>query len=124
MFHPDTAGAHTTWTADAPCFVCSFWMDNFNGVTIHLNHRDITMAAISRASYAKLAAYKKRMGWGFPWLSSLEATSTSTIASRFPDETQEVEYNYRRPPVGIDRGTRHQRVHEGRRSDLPHLLHL
>src|SRR5215218_7468263 len=71
MFNPDTAGAHTTWTADAPCFVCSFWMDNFNGITIHLNHRDITIAAISRAPYPKLAAYKKRMGWGFPWLSSL-----------------------------------------------------
>jgi predicted dithiol-disulfide oxidoreductase (DUF899 family) len=71
MFNPDSAGADTTWTADAPCFVCSFWMDNFNGITIHLNHRDITMAAISLAPYPKLAAYKKRMGWGFPWLSSL-----------------------------------------------------
>src|SRR5439155_20153493 len=43
MFNPDTAGPHTPWTADAPCFVCSFWMDNFNGITVHLNHRDITM---------------------------------------------------------------------------------
>jgi predicted dithiol-disulfide oxidoreductase (DUF899 family) len=84
MFNPDTAGAHTTWTSDAPCFVCSFWMDNFNGVTIHLNHRDIMMAAISRAPYAKLAAYKKRMGWGFHGFPRWEATSTSTIASRFP----------------------------------------
>ena len=56
MFNPATARAQTTWTADAPCFVCAFWMDNFNGITIHLNHRDITMAAISRAPYAKLAA--------------------------------------------------------------------
>jgi predicted dithiol-disulfide oxidoreductase (DUF899 family) len=49
MFNPETAGAKTTWTVDAPCFSCSFWMDNFNGITVHLNHRDITMAAVSRA---------------------------------------------------------------------------
>src|SRR2546428_3733811 len=71
MFNPDTAGPHTPWTQDAPCFVCSFWMDNFNGITVHLNHRDITMAAVSRAPYAKLAAYKRRMGWTFPWYSSV-----------------------------------------------------
>ena len=70
MFHPETAGPHTPWTADAACFVCSFWMDNFNGITVHLNHRDITMAAVSRAPYPKLAAYKKRMGWSFKWVSS------------------------------------------------------
>ena len=34
MFNPETAGPHTPWTADAPCYVCSFWMDNFNGVTV------------------------------------------------------------------------------------------
>ena len=73
MFNPDTAGSHTPWTADAPCYVCSFWMDNFNGITVHLNHRDITMAAVSRAPYPKLAAYKKRMGWGFPWVSAAES---------------------------------------------------
>ena len=42
MFNPDTAGPHTPRTV----FVCSFWMDNFNGITVHLNHRDITVAAI------------------------------------------------------------------------------
>src|SRR5579859_7619112 len=71
MFNPDTAGPHTTYTSDAACFSCSFWMDNFNGVTVHLNHRDITIAAVSLAPYAKLAAYKQRMGWTFPWLSSV-----------------------------------------------------
>src|SRR5438874_9238883 len=63
MFNPDTAGPHTTWTADAACFACSWWMDNFNGITVHLNHRDITMVAVSLAPYPALAAYKKRMGW-------------------------------------------------------------
>src|SRR3954452_7407105 len=70
MFNPETAGPTTPWTADAACFVCSWWMDNFNGITVHLNHRDITMAAVSLAPYPAIAAYKKRMGWGFPWFSS------------------------------------------------------
>src|SRR6266851_1060835 len=56
MFNPATAGPNTTYTVDAPCFVCSWWMDNFNGITLHLNHRDITMAAIAYAPFAKLAA--------------------------------------------------------------------
>jgi predicted dithiol-disulfide oxidoreductase (DUF899 family) len=67
MFNPDTAAAHTTWTPDAACYACSWWMDNFNGITVHLNHRDITMVAVSRARYPAIAAYKKRMGWSFPW---------------------------------------------------------
>jgi predicted dithiol-disulfide oxidoreductase (DUF899 family) len=70
MFNPDTAGPNTTWTADAACFSCSWWMDNFNGIAVHLNHRDITMAAVSRARYPAIAAYKNRMGWSFPWYSS------------------------------------------------------
>ncbi|HXO15481.1 MAG TPA: DUF899 family protein, partial [Steroidobacteraceae bacterium] len=45
--------------------------DNFNGGIAHLNHRDVTMIAVSRAPYAKLAAYEKRMGWSFKWVSSL-----------------------------------------------------
>src|SRR6476661_8947278 len=51
MFNPATAGPDTPWTADAACFVCSWWMDNFNGIKVHLNYRDITMAAVSRAPY-------------------------------------------------------------------------
>ncbi|SDR35775.1 Predicted dithiol-disulfide oxidoreductase, DUF899 family [Rhizobiales bacterium GAS191] len=61
MFGPD-------W--DAGCPHCSFWADNFNGVITHLNQRDVTMIAVSRAPYRKLAAYKKRMGWSFKWVSS------------------------------------------------------
>ncbi len=62
MFGPD-------WTAGCPH--CSRWADNFNGIIVHLNQRDVTMVAISRAPYRKLAAYRKRMGWSFKWLSSL-----------------------------------------------------
>jgi predicted dithiol-disulfide oxidoreductase (DUF899 family) len=57
---------------DAGCPHCSRWADNFNGVITHLNQRDATMIAVSRAPYAKLAAYKKRLGWGFKWVSSYE----------------------------------------------------
>jgi predicted dithiol-disulfide oxidoreductase (DUF899 family) len=101
MFHPPTAGPHTPWTADAPCYVCSFWMDNFNGITIHLNHRDITMAAVSRAPYPKLAAYRTRMGWGFPWLSSLGSDFNLDYHVSFPAETGTVDYNYRLRPWGL-----------------------
>ena len=52
------------------CPGCSFWADNFNGIDIHLAHRDITFLAISRAPLAKLEAYKRRMGWSFKWVSA------------------------------------------------------
>jgi predicted dithiol-disulfide oxidoreductase (DUF899 family) len=98
MFNPETAGEHTQWTTDAACYVCSFWMDNFNGITVHLNHRDITMAAVSLAPYPVLAAYKKRMGWTFPWYSSAGSDFNYDYRVSFtPGEvkTGKVEYNYR-----------------------------
>ncbi len=61
MFGPD-------WEAGCPH--CSRWADNFNGIIVHLNQRDVTLVAVSRAPYPKLAAYRKRMGWSFKWLSS------------------------------------------------------
>jgi predicted dithiol-disulfide oxidoreductase (DUF899 family) len=102
MFNPPTAGPNTPWTQDAACFVCSFWMDNFNGITVHLNHRDITMAAVSRAPYATIAAYKKRMGWSFPWLSSFSSDFNFDYGVSFADEKAEkVDYNYRLRPWGL-----------------------
>jgi predicted dithiol-disulfide oxidoreductase (DUF899 family) len=50
---------------DAGCPSCSFWADNFNGIIVHLNQRDVTMVAISKAPYNKLAQYEKRMSWNF-----------------------------------------------------------
>lgn len=61
MFGPD-------W--EQGCKSCSFWADNFNDIPIHLNHRDVTFTAVSRAPLAKIDAYKTRMGWSFPWVSS------------------------------------------------------
>ncbi len=62
MYGPD-------WKEGCPS--CSFWADNFNGVDVHLAHRDITLIAVSRAPLAELEGYKKRMGWSFKWVSSL-----------------------------------------------------
>jgi predicted dithiol-disulfide oxidoreductase (DUF899 family) len=55
---------------EAGCKSCSFWADNFDRIPVHLAQRDVTFVAISRAPYAKLAAFKARMGWHFTWLSS------------------------------------------------------
>ncbi|PWU79490.1 MAG: hypothetical protein DLM72_17145 [Candidatus Nitrosopolaris wilkensis] len=59
-----------SWEAGCPNL--SFWADNFNRIMVHLNHRDVTMIAVSRAPYDKLAAYRKRMGWNFKWVSSYD----------------------------------------------------
>ena len=98
MFNPDTAGPRTPYTTDAACFVCSWWMDNFDRVAIHLNHRDVTIVAISRAPYDKIAAYKRRMGWTFPYLSSAGSDFNFDYHVSFRDEDLargKVEYNYR-----------------------------
>ena len=53
------------------CKSCSFWVDNFDGIVVHLNHRDVSFALVSRAPIVTLEAYKKRMGWSVRWVSSL-----------------------------------------------------
>ena len=58
------------WTEGCP--VCSFWADGFNGGVVHLNQHDVTMVCVSRAPLARIEAYKQRMGWSFPWVSSLD----------------------------------------------------
>ena len=78
MFGPD-------WNAGCPH--CSRWADNFNSIIVHLNQRDVTMIAVSRAPYAKLAAYRKRMGWTFNWVSSHESDFNFDYHVSFtPDE--------------------------------------
>jgi predicted dithiol-disulfide oxidoreductase (DUF899 family) len=54
----------------AGCPHCSFWADNFNAIVPHLNQRDVTLVAVSRAPLSKLEAYKQRMGWTFKWVTS------------------------------------------------------
>ncbi|HKW58968.1 MAG TPA: DUF899 family protein [Candidatus Dormibacteraeota bacterium] len=103
MFNPETAGPQTSWTADAACFVCTWWMDNFDRIVIHLNHHDVTMAAVSLAPYETLAAYHKRMGWSFPWYSSVGSDFNFDYRVSFtPKELAagKADYNYRTDPVG------------------------
>ncbi len=88
MFHAD-------W--DAGCPHCSRWADSFNGAIVHLNHRDVTMVAVSHAPYPKLAAYERRMGWTFKWLSSFESDFNFDYHVSFtPEEmsTRKAFYNY------------------------------
>jgi predicted dithiol-disulfide oxidoreductase (DUF899 family) len=88
MFGPD-------W--EAGCKSCSFWADNFNGIVVHLEQRDVAMLAASRAPLAKLEAFKGRMGWSFKWVSSLGNTFNHDYRVSFPKgETPESEriYNY------------------------------
>ncbi|HZQ14483.1 MAG TPA: DUF899 domain-containing protein [Pseudolabrys sp.] len=88
MFAPD-------WNAGCPH--CSHWADNFNAVIVHLNHRDVTMVAVSRAPYEKLAAYRKRMGWSFKWLSSFGNDFNRDFGVAFtPEEVADKKafYNY------------------------------
>jgi predicted dithiol-disulfide oxidoreductase (DUF899 family) len=56
--------------SDEGCKHCSFWADHYDAAGIHLNHRDVSFAVISRAPLARIQAFQKRMGWRFPWLSS------------------------------------------------------
>jgi predicted dithiol-disulfide oxidoreductase (DUF899 family) len=56
------------------CPSCSFWADNYDGIRVHLEHRDTTLIAVSRAPLATLQQYRERMGWTFNWVSSLGST--------------------------------------------------
>ena len=84
-----------TW--DAGCPICSFWADNFNDIIVHLNQRDVTMVAVSRAPREKLAAYQQRMGWNFEWVSSGDSDFNFDLHVSFtPEEVKRKKalYNY------------------------------
>jgi predicted dithiol-disulfide oxidoreductase (DUF899 family) len=90
MFGPD-------YTAGCPS--CSAIADGFNGSVVHLANHDVTLSAVSRAPLAKLQAYKRRMGWTFPWASSFGSDFNLDFNVRVTEEQQRdggVEYNYRR----------------------------
>ncbi len=55
----------------AGCPACSSIADGFNGIAVHLAHHDVMLWAVSKAPLEKLQAYKRRLGWTFPWASSL-----------------------------------------------------
>jgi predicted dithiol-disulfide oxidoreductase (DUF899 family) len=83
---------------NAACPVCSTIADGFNGFVVHLENHDVAMMAVSRAPIAAIQAYKRRMGWSFPWASSLGSDFNFDFAVSFTEEQQRrgsVDYNFR-----------------------------
>jgi predicted dithiol-disulfide oxidoreductase (DUF899 family) len=70
----------------AGCPVCSSAADTFNGAVPHLNARDVTFTCISRAPLDKLQAYRRRMGWSFPWASSYQSDYNFDLEISRPEE--------------------------------------
>src|ERR1700753_3474639 len=96
MFGPDYA---------AGCPSCSAIADGFNGFAIHLANHDVMLWAVSRAPLAKLQAYKRRMGWTFPWASSQGSDFNFDFNVAFTVEQQRdgrIEYNYARGEHAMD----------------------
>lgn len=90
MFGPDYS---------AGCPACSAITDGFDGLAVHLANHDVTLSAVSRAPLEKLQAYKRRMGWAFPWASSLGSDFNFDFNVWFSEEQQRdggIEYNYER----------------------------
>jgi predicted dithiol-disulfide oxidoreductase (DUF899 family) len=89
MFGPQYTGA---------CPVCSTIADGFDGSVVHLEHHDVAFAAVSRAPLDALRAYRRRMGWRFPWASSLDSDFNLDFGVSVTEEQQRegpLEYNYR-----------------------------
>jgi len=79
------------------CKSCSYLADHFDGATIHLAHRDVTLAVVSHAPIAEIEAFKKRMGWRFHWVSSFANDFNYDYQVSFRPEDGadgKVEYNY------------------------------
>ncbi|MBM0104966.1 DUF899 domain-containing protein [Steroidobacter sp. S1-65] len=96
MFAPD-------WQAG--CASCSMIADAFDGSYIHLANHDVMFWAVSRAPLAKLQAYKRRLGWTFPWASSGGGDFNADFNVWFTESQQrdgEIEYNYQREPPSSD----------------------
>jgi len=95
----------------AGCPACSAIADGFNGFVVHLANHDVTLCAVSRAPLAKLQAYKRRMGWSFPWASSFDTDFNFDFKAAITEEQQQtgaIEYNFRtvdmRPDPNADDG--------------------
>jgi len=89
----------------AGCATCSTIADAFDGFVVHLANHDVTLSAVSRAPLAKLQAYKRRMGWTFPWASSFGGDFNFDFNVSFTEEQQRegrIEYNYERGGHAMD----------------------
>jgi len=112
MFGPDyTAG----------CPACSAIADGFNGFAVHLANHDVMLWAVSRAPFAKLQAYRQRMGWTFPWASSFGSDFNGDFNVWFSEQQQGeggIEYNYQREARAPSHGTE-KREHDVPSGDIP-----
>jgi predicted dithiol-disulfide oxidoreductase (DUF899 family) len=91
----------------AGCPSCSSIADGFNGSVVHLANHDVMLWAVSRAPFAKLQAYERRMGWTFPWASSFGTDFNFDFSVGFTEQQQReggIEYNYRREPAWAKQG--------------------
>jgi predicted dithiol-disulfide oxidoreductase (DUF899 family) len=82
----------------AGCTACSAIADGFNGSVVHLENHDVGMMAVSRAPIAAIQAYKRRMGWDFPWVSSFGSDFNFDFNASYTEEQLRegpVEYNFR-----------------------------
>ena len=82
---------------NAACPSCSAIADGFNGIVVHLENHDVAMTAVSRAPLHKLQAFKRRMGWTFPWASSESSDFNFDFNVSLTEEQQRAggtEYNY------------------------------
>ncbi len=86
----------------AGCPSCSAIADGFNGIAVHLANHDVMLWAVSRAPFAKLQAYRQRMGWTFPWASSAGSDFNADFNASITEQQQlegGIDYNYRREPA-------------------------
>lgn len=87
------------------CKSCSYLADHFDGTTVHLAHRDVTLAVVSHAPYSEIAAFKQRMGWRFYWVSSYGSDFNFDYqVSLTPEERgkDKVYYNYEMMKFGSE----------------------
>lgn len=114
MFHP-------SW--DVACKSCSFWADNYNGAVVHLNHRDVTLVAVAKATLEQINAFKKRMGWSFTWVSSFGNDFNRDYQVSFTPEEMakgEVYYNYRMGKFGREEAPGISVFYKDRQGDVFH----
>jgi len=99
MFGPSVDG----WP-EAGCPGCSYTADSLDGSVVHLENRDVTFVAVSRAPLQRIDAYKRRMGWGFPWVSFGESDFNLDFALFTEEE--------RRTGKGFNFGSSDENVHD------------
>lgn len=123
MFGPD-------W--DEGCESCSGIADGFDVTHLHLQNHDVAFTAVSRAPLEKLLAYRSRMGWTFPWASSLSSEFNYDFHVTIDAAVAPVEYNFRdmeelerreRCVAGmVGRAARYERIRARGRRRLPHVF--